>query len=527
MKFSKILINGCVFTILFFSSCTPLTQEVQVADENALPRSTPESQWVSSEGLITFLDSVKVSTTQFHGVMVLRHGQVIAEGWWNPYKPAYKHQLYSLSKSFTSTAVGFAIQEGLMNLEDTVYKFFPEFVPEEKSENLSKLKVKHLLTMSTGQIGEPMEMIGASLDESWVKTFLSYPIENKPGTIFSYNTAATFMLSAILQEITGKTVEQFLTPRFFKPLGILETEWLMNPDSINTGGFGFRTTLESVAKLGQFYLQKGMWDGEQLLNRPWIENATSKQIETSADGSDTSDWGMGYGFQFWRNTVGGYRADGAFGQFCIVLPKYDAVIAINSQSADMGVTMKLVWDYIIPTFRDEQLIEKTEKNEVLLKRLTRLNQKQLKLNIVSPRTSEISGKTVVFEPNELGLKSMSFKFYQNLLELTISGEGKEDVTIIHGMNGWVVKENFMDRNNNIIPTPVLLQLSSQVAAFGTWVDTNMLQLTWQFIETVHGDQVTLTFDDEKGVEVSFLNSVAAAKNELDARESIRGKLQVD
>lgn len=511
---------------LLISSCMNQTEESVTESEKSLIRSTPEAQGVDSDQLITFLDSINASGIEFHGLMVLRHGQVVTETWWKPYKPELKHQLYSLSKSFTSTAVGFAVQEGLLTVEDTVYKFFPEYEPESIGDNLANLKIKHLLTMSTGHVGNTMTELNKFPDEPWVKTFLSLPIENEPGSIFLYNTAATFMLSAIIQKISGNTVEDFLQPRFFEPLGIEDKDWMMSPNGINTGGFGFRTTLESVAKLGQFNLQKGKWHGQQLLNEEWISSATSKQINSSAGEQDfnaKNDWAMGYGYQYWRNTKGGYRADGAFGQYSIVLPEYDAVIAINSQSMDMGATMKLVWDYLLPAFKDQALAENPESNELLREKLSRCSMQEPLYRVVSTRTSQISGKTFELEPNDLNAKSVRFDFYENIVDFTLSKEGEDDFMVQSGIHDWVTRNNQKTVANYLFPSPYRLDFPSKIGAIATWNDLDTLVLTWQFIETVHGDQLICTFDDAGGINIKFINSVAGAKGEEDSRKPLIGR----
>src|SRR5687768_13854496 len=286
-------------------------------DKKSLPRSLPEAQGVSSTGISAFLDEVEKSKIEFHSLMVVRHGKIIAEGWWAPYAAPLKHTLYSLSKSFTSTAVGLAVAEGHLKVEDTVLSFFPDDSPKEVNSNLASMKVKHLLTMSTGHVKDTIQPLRNSTDSSWVKTFLSQPVEREPGTFFQYNTGATYMLSAIVQKLTGQTLLQYLRPRLFGPLGIEGEDWETCPQGINTGGYGLRTKTEDIAKLGLLYLQKGKWRGIQILSPEWVEEATKIQIASNSSKptrpKEEDDWAQGYGYQFWRCRPGGYRADGAFG----------------------------------------------------------------------------------------------------------------------------------------------------------------------------------------------------------------------
>ena len=243
----------------------------------------------------SFVERADRELPDMNSFMLVRHGHVVAEGWWTPYDAATRHELYSLSKSFTSTAAGLAIAEGKLGLDDPVLKFFSEDAPTEPSENLRAMQVRHLLSMSTGHETEPQVF---AADQPWTKTFLAHTVPHQPGTHFLYNTAATYMVSAIVQKQTGETVLDYLRPRLFDPLGIENPTWGTSPQGITLGGYGLSVRTEDIARLGQLYLQKGMWNGKQLLPASWVEAATSQQISNGSN--PASDWNQGYGFQFWR-----------------------------------------------------------------------------------------------------------------------------------------------------------------------------------------------------------------------------------
>ena len=249
---------------------------LQISAQNitSLARGIPEAGGVSSEGILNFVAAADSGRHEFHSFMFLRHGKVIAGGWWSPYRPDLRHSLYSLSKSFTSTAVGFAVTEKLLSVGDKVISFFPDLLPDTVSQNLKDLTVKDLLTMSVGQDHDPTGSI-RNWDADWVKSFLALPIKYKPGTKFLYNSVATFMLSAIVQKVTGQKVIDYLKPRLFAPLGIEGMDWEVSPKNINTGGWGLRLKTEDLAKFGQFYLQKGKWNDKQLLPEKWINESTT------------------------------------------------------------------------------------------------------------------------------------------------------------------------------------------------------------------------------------------------------------
>src|SRR6185369_15697784 len=271
--------------------------------------------------------------------------------------------LYSLSKSFTSTAVGFAVAEGKLSIDDEVLKFFPDDQPANVSDNLKAMRVRDLLMMSTGQQDEPP----TAPDAISAKSFLAQAVPHLPGTHFKYNTAATFMQSAIVQKVTGQTVLDFLRPRLFEPLGIEHPLWDTNFQGISLGGYGLRVRTEDIAKFGQLYLQKGRWNGKQLIPAEWVAMATSKQTSNGSD--PTSDWNQGYGFQFWRCRHNAYRGDGAFGQYCVVMPDQDAVVAITSGVKDMQAVLNVMWDKLLPGIETKKLRANNAASQQLKEKL--------------------------------------------------------------------------------------------------------------------------------------------------------------
>ena len=228
-----------------------------------LPRSVPEAQGVDSNAISAFLAawdrSREALHSEPHSFMMLRHGQVVAEGWWAPYRPGSVHLLHSLSKSFTSTAVGFAVAEGRLGIEERIAEVFPELIPQGAGGHLSQLRVRNLLTMSVGRSID--DYTGILQQDDWVKEFLSLPIEKSPGSTFSYDNWASFMLSAVVQRRTDQALLDYLTPRFFDPIEAGKIDWEFGPHGINTGGWGLSAATETVAKLGQFYLRRGLWNG--------------------------------------------------------------------------------------------------------------------------------------------------------------------------------------------------------------------------------------------------------------------------
>jgi CubicO group peptidase (beta-lactamase class C family) len=403
------------------------------ADKNTsgLPRSTPEAQGISSSAILSFVDDAEKKIDALHSLMIVRHGHVVAEGWWAPYDAKTRHELYSLSKSFTSTAVGLAIAEGKLSIDDPVLKFFKEEAPTTPVNNLKQMRVHDLLRMSTGHLTEPQMQPSPS-----AKAFLAATVAFKPGTHFLYNTAATYMLSAIVQKVTGQTVLDYLRPKLFEPLGIENPTWGLSREGVTLGGYGLNIRTEDIARFGQLYLQKGRWNGKQLVPAAWIEAATARQ--TSNGSSPTSDWDQGYGYQFWRARHGAYRGDGAFGQFCLVLPDQDAVIAITSGTKDMPAVLNLVWDKLLPAMSASPLSVEEAAHQKLQAKLASLLLPTQKRSAAAKLPLDVAGKAFVFKSNDQKVDALALEFSGDNGEATLVGRfnGKPEQRIVCGNNEW-------------------------------------------------------------------------------------------
>ncbi len=297
-----------------------------------LKRTSPEAEGIPSSAVLSFIQAVEQHEhplDALHGFMLLRHGNVAAEGWWTPYGPQVPHTLFSLSKSFTSSAIGLAVAEGRLTVEDPVLKFFPDDAPANPSEHLLAMRVKHLLSMNTGHMEDTTRHVFHGEDDNWPRAFLALPVEYQPGTWFVYNSGATYMLSAILTKLTGQTLLDYLSTRLFSPLGIEHPTWETDPRGVSLGWAGLHVRTEDIACFGQMYLRKGLWHGWRILPEAWVDEATKATSDNSVTQTNP-DWTVGYGYQFWRCRHDCYRGDGAYGQYCIVMPEQDAVLAINS-----------------------------------------------------------------------------------------------------------------------------------------------------------------------------------------------------
>lgn len=438
--------------------------------------STPEAQGIPSGAILAFVQAAEAQFEGLHGFVLMRHGKVVAQGWWSPYSPEYSHMLFSLSKSFTSTGVGLAVSEGYLSIDDPVLSFFPEETPAEVSENLAAMRVRHLLSMSTGHDQDTLQALREQHEDNWAKSFLSRPVVHEPGTHFLYNSGASYMLSAIVQRVTGQTLLNYLGPRLFAPLGIEGATWQTCPRGVNTGGWGLSIKTEDIARFGQMYLQQGVWQGRQIVPAAWIAQATSRQV-SNGDQAD-SDWQQGYGFQFWRCRHGAYRGDGAFGQYCLVMPQQDAVLAITSGIADMQAGLNVVWEHLLPAMGPAPLPEDGPARAELAAKLAQLALPTVQGAFSSPIEKQIAGKKYVLEPNEGGIKAISFDASGTITLYQERGEEQFPC----GKGVWQKGMALSDEG-----------MPERIAASGAWVDESTYQAKVWYYQTPFGATFTCRF----------------------------------
>ena len=335
---------------------------IKLIDINTLTKSLPraEASAKMAKAADKYFAAVAKEGQDLHSIMVVKDGNVVLEKWMSKGKENEPHILNSVSKTFTSMAVGLAISEGKLALDEKLVDIFPEHCPENPSEYLKEITVEHLLTMSCGHSTDPTHESWEVKDKSWIRFFMEHPVTHKPGTLFCYNSLGTYVLSAIVQKRTGEKVADYLYPRLFRPLGINNVSWLESHEGINTGGWGLFLKTEDLAKMGLMLLQKGQFNGCQVVPAEWIESASSAQVPCVPAGMNsedadkfrkfakTSDWLQGYGYQMWRCRYNAFRADGANGQYIIMIPDKNAVVVTTANIRDMQGEINLIWKYIYP-----------------------------------------------------------------------------------------------------------------------------------------------------------------------------------
>jgi CubicO group peptidase (beta-lactamase class C family) len=451
----------------------------RLAVVSQLQRSTPGQQGVDPAAVLAFVDAVDAdSAVELHGLMVLRHGHVVAEGWWAPHTAERTRLLYSISKSFTSTALAFAVQEGLVDLDDTVVSHFPEFADEITDPRSRSVTLRQLASMASGHHRDMWQEAVARDSEEPVRGFLLAPPEQAPGSVFAYNQPCTYTVAAVIQRRAGMRLSEYLRPRLFDPLGIGEVGWLCRPPGRELGFSGLFARTEDVAKLGQLYLRRGRWGEHQLMPEMYVVEATSPRVATPT--GENVDWRQGYGYQFWMSRHG-YRGDGAFGQFCLVLPEQDAVVAITGGTEAMQAVLDHVWEHLLPGLGGAQPDEDAQPD--LDKRLRGLSLPPRQGGTSPARWGDwiAAGFSVAPAADgraEAALTSVAVGRTGDRLDVTIS-EPDNTLTFAVGTGEWLVSE---PRDAHDDPVPV--------AASGGWLDDRTLLIEAIFLESPHRIDIT-------------------------------------
>ncbi len=445
--------------------------------QQKLPRRTPESQGLASATLERFVAAAE-KLDSLHSLMVLRHGNVIAEGWFAPYRPECTHQLFSLSKSFTSVAIGLAEAEGVLTIDDKVADYFPDKLPENPDPRWYDLTIRHLLSMTTGHAECAIGPVRAAKATDWVRGFFSIPLTYAPGERFVYNTGATYMLSAILRKMTGQNLSEFLRHRLFEPLDIGRRHWDQSPDGTDLGGWGFHLTTEGIAKFAQLLLQDGRWGDRQLLPYGYLRQATGFQADNSLN--EAPDWKVGYGFQFWKCRHGAFRADGAMGQYAVVMPEQDMVVVATSGLSNMQNLLDLIWEILLPAVQKKALGEDAAAQQKLAKRLAKLA-----LPAKNGQPGDFPETEFDLDPNANGYTQLTLAADAGETSLSLAYPGGKSL-IRAGYRQWL-------DSANTGPEPEM----RHVAARADWKSPTELHLAISCVESPYQLHLTVRLDGEK------------------------------
>lgn len=485
---------------------TPREGETLLAGDG-LPRAAPTTKGVDPRGVSAFLDAAAATPLELHGFMLYRRGAVVAEGWWAPYRADRPHMLHSLVKSVTGTGVGLALDAGLLSLDDRVVDFFTEELPRPVDERLAAMTVRHLLTMATGHRTGLSGGEWRRITTSWVREFFKEPLVEPPGQRFIYSSATSYMLSAIVQKVTGQTLHDYMTPRLFEPLGLGPMAWDKCPNGINTGGNGISCTTADLIKFGALHLNGGVWNGRRLLSADWIAMATRPSFTnvslgvfdgrryrpaTKDDPPSAQHIREGYGYQWWTGPGGAYYAAGLFGQYAYVLPQQQAVIALTAAVGSSHHRLpELIWRHLVPAMTDTVPADAAGAERAVATRLAGLQLLPTAPYRDSPRAATISGRVFRMAPNEDQVSAVSLTFADGRCSVAIE-DHRGRHTVVAGLGTPIESDTTVTGNrlhHEYQPDRM------RVVASGTWDDPDSFRMTWTFVETAFRDTVVCRFGD--------------------------------
>lgn len=450
---------------------------------DGLTRASPADAGVDARAVLNYIDTLFANDLDLHGFMLYRHGHVVAEGWSWPYASERPHTMHSLTKSVTVCAVGLAISEGRFSLDDRVVEFFPQEAPDDADDKLTAMTVRDLLTMQSGHAESVSGSVFRPIRTSWVDEFFKIPVVHQPGSHFLYSSAVSFMLSAIVTRTTGLAARDYLEPRLFRPLGISGIRWGSSPNGISSGGNGLTWRTADSLKLGILHLEQGRWSGRQILPADWVREATRAQVPAG-----------NYGYQWWVNDdATAYFAVGAFGQYTVVFPEHDAVLALTAGVQRSASLREHAWDYFPDAFVDASRSESDVSYRELESRLENLRLLPEARQTSSRMAEKVAGRIFVIEENEDSVASVRLDFDRADVRFRVADHRGEHVVHV-GLDRWIEGETSITGNK------LHHQYQAddmRVVAHGYWWDDFTFVMTWQFVETAWVDTVTCRFFEDR------------------------------
>ena len=387
-----------------------------MSEKKPLPLTTPEKSGIGSTAILNFLEELEQQQVCLHSFLVIKDGQLVSEGYFKPFTPEKQHRLYSCSKSFTSVAIGFLESEGKIHLDDPIINYFPDKLPQEGVHPfIARTTIRDMLRMATPHAKTTYKQYDT---DDWLKTFFICPPSHLPGTVFSYDTSASYTLAALVERLSGVSLMEYLRPRVFDKIGISSDAYCLTcPRGISHGGSGIIMAPRDFAKFALTCMQEGMYQGEQVIPRDYIRAATTKQIDNRIAGS-RMDSIQGYGYQFWMMRNGGFSLLGMGGQLALCMPKEKLLVVttadVQSQPDGEQLIINAMWRNLYPAACCTTPLDAAQE----AKDAPRLAQKLQSLQIapvegdwtLSSLAKELSGKTFHMQPNPMALKTVRFDF---------------------------------------------------------------------------------------------------------------------
>jgi CubicO group peptidase (beta-lactamase class C family) len=463
------------------------------------PTSTPESQGLSSRVILGFIDEIEREHIDLQSLIIMRNGHIITEGYWAPFGPDKAHRMFSSRKAVIGAAILLAIQEGLLTLDSRVMDIFPDKVPAQPSANLQKITYYHMLTMSCGHAVDPSPAVMLAPGYDRVADFFNQGFPYAPGTHFLYDNSIPEMLCRTIHKLTGKTVIEYLQPRLFEPLGMKSFRAHTN-DLVSTGATICCSTPD-LFRLTVLYYQKGRWENKQILDEKLARMACSYLVPSLQDPAPLSEaynTKFGYGFQIWRNSVGGFRIDGALGQFGMGIPEMDLVACMNASEADQNIIPVLFCKHITNKLYARPLKEDLEAAAALEQKLQSLTWAPVHNK---PHESPFSSEYIFSRPM-LGCERIQIQYTDQTMRLTTAHENNSFELIIGAPGKWEKGSSpfifpEMLGSMDVIDKTIPGYDRSEVYSTGHWLSDSQYEILFRSDAWIVGYVITLEFENDK------------------------------
>lgn len=460
---------------------------------------SPETEGVRASAISQMLSAIRAENKDIHSMLLWRHGKLIFEQYFAPYDESTPHSMFSCSKTFTSMLIGIAQNKGLLSINDPVLKYFSDVPVEHPSENLQAMTLRDLLMMGSGHGEDTIGYMMNCEDGDWARVFLNRPVDYKPGTHFVYNTGATYMLSAILTRITGKTALELAEEWIFRTIGITGATWDTCPKGISIGGSGLHIRSRDMMRMGILLLSRGRWNDTQVIPAEYILEAQTKKIDNrnSNDPNQDPNWAAGYCYQMWRCAFDAYRADGMGGQYIVMLPKYDMVAVFTSAlGSDIGYPLTLIERYLLPAIHPGAQFERPEETEELQALAAEMAAPE---QTVKPEEAGAFpfGKTYALPENGMGLAALSVGEDAIRMEMA-------DGSVTTAKYGW----NAPVKNEEQVKSPHSWMSYAVVSAMARWNDSGLyLRINY------HGEPLTFHMTlkpEESGMHIQIVSTLTGS-----------------
>lgn len=443
--------------------------------------SSPEAEGINSGAIINFLNAAEKSDAEIHGIMILVHNKVIFEGYYAPYAADIPHIMHSFTKCLTNTAVGLAYSEGLLKLDDPIVKYLPEYADPE-NPYLSRATIRNLITMRSGQ----ERSIGGNewrpLKTSWLDAYFRVKFDKEPGSAYMYSSGNSYVLSAIVQRLTGKTAREYVWEKVTSKIGTRDFDWQLSPEGICSGGNGISLTVDDMARIGLLYLNNGNWNGQQLLSREWVDLALGRKEPVARNAEEPA-----YNFH-WENTGDVWATKGMFGQTCALVPSLDMVVAFTAAD-EKGVLWELLQNVLVDGIKSGKA-QKGANRELLQTRPQQMSllepHHSVERHVIPEKKSycfQLDGSV----DHVVGIELLFEE--ESVLYAMTDDRGRH--TVRAGLDSWIAGETTM--------TGAYLHHqyemgTAKISACAYWSDENTLTMAWRYPEMAFFDHLSVTWE---------------------------------